>query len=83
MFDPEVLWVDLIPDGQINFNEIDGLIFIANNKQKIFDEIEHCDEKKDDIKLIEPKLDEFGHKIRIALFVEDVSENRIKKIFTT
>tara|TARA_Y100000591_G_scaffold311173_1_gene314303 strand:- start:31 stop:2193 length:2163 start_codon:yes stop_codon:yes gene_type:complete len=79
-FDPEVLWVDLIPEGQINFNEIDGLIFIANNKQKIFDEIEHCDERKDDIKLIEPNLDEFGHKIRIALFAEDVSESRIKKI---
>lgn len=79
-FDPEVLWVDLIPDGKINFNKIDGLIFIANNKQKIFDEINHSDERKDEIKLIEPKLDEFGHKIRIALFAENVSENRIKKI---
>ena len=80
LFDPEVLWVDLIPEGQINFNEIDGLIFIADNKKKIFEEIEYCDQRKDDIKLIEPKLEEFGHQIRIALFVENVSENRIKKI---
>ena len=80
LFDPEVLWVDLIPESQINFSEIDGLIFIADNRKKIFDEIKHCDERKDDIKLIQPKLDEFGHKIRIALFAENVSENRIKKI---
>ena len=80
LFDPEVLWVDLIPEGQINFNQIDGLIFIADNKKIIFDEIKHCDERKDDINLIQPKLDEFGHKIRIALFVENVSENRIKRI---
>ena len=79
-FDPDVLWVDLIPNGEINFDKIDGLIFIANNKQKILDEIKHSDERKDDIKLIEPKLDEFGHKIRIALFAENVSEDRIKKI---
>tara|TARA_B100000214_G_scaffold114859_1_gene81092 strand:+ start:2486 stop:4648 length:2163 start_codon:yes stop_codon:yes gene_type:complete len=80
LFDPEVLWVDLIPEGQINFNRIDGLIFIADDKKKIFDEIKHCDEKKDDINMIQPKLVKFGHKIRIALFVENVSENRIKKI---
>ncbi len=79
-FDPDFLLVDLIPDSVINFNELDGLIFIANNKKEIFDEINHSDERKDDINLIEPKLIEFGHKIRIALFAENVSEARIKKI---
>ena len=79
-FDPEILWVDLIPEEGIEFNNVDGLIFIANDKQKIFDEIIHCDDHKDEIKKIEPKLDEFGHKIKIALLAENVSENRIKKI---
>ena len=80
LFDPEVLWVDLIPDAKINFDEVDGLIFIANDKQKFLMKSNTVMKEKDDIKLIEPKLDEFGHKIRIALFVENVSENRIKKI---
>ncbi len=79
-FDPEVLWVDLIPDVKLNFNEVDGLIFIAKNKQEIFNEINHSDERKDEIKIIEPKFVEFNHNIRIALFAENVSEDRIKKI---
>jgi len=79
-FDPEILWVDLIPEEGIDFNNVDGLIFIANDKQKIFDEIIHCDDHKDEIKKIEPILDEFGHKIKIALLAENVSENRINKI---
>ena len=80
IFDPEILWVDIIPNDKIEFDKIDGLIFIASNKQKILDEIIHCDEKRDEIKVINPILNEFNHKIKIALFAEDVSENRIKKI---
>ena len=80
VFDPEFLWVDLIPDDKIDFDKIDGLIFIANDKKNIFDEIIHCDDHKDEIKTIDPKFDEFDHKIKIALLAENVSENRIKKI---
>ena len=80
VFDPEILWVDLIPDDKIDFDIIDGLIFIANDKKNIFDEINHCDDRKDEIKTIDPTLDKFDHKIRIALLAENVSENRIKKI---
>ena len=80
VFDPEILWVDLIPDDKIDFDKIDGLIFIANDKKNIFDEINHCDDRKDEIKIINPNLDEFDHKIKIALLAENVSENRIKKI---
>ncbi len=80
VFDPEILWVDLIPDDKIDFDKIDGLIFIANDKKNIFDEINHCDDRKDEIKTIDPTLDKFDHKIRIALLAENVSENRIKKI---
>ena len=80
LFDPEVLWVDLIPDGNIDIDAIDGLIFIAKNKKTIFDEINHCDDKKDEIKIVNPKIERFGHKIKIALFAENVSSKRIKKI---
>ena len=80
VFDPEILWVDLIPDDKIDFDKIDGLIFIANDKKNIFDEINHCDDRKDEIQIIDPILDEFDHKIKIALLAENVSENRIKKI---
>ena len=55
LFDPEILWVDLIPDDKIDFDKIDGLIFIANDKKNIFDEINHCDDRKDEIKIIESK----------------------------
>ena len=78
-FDPEILWVDLIPDDKIDFDKIDGLIFIANDKQNIFDEINHCDDRKDEIKIIDPNLMNLVTKLRIALLAENVSENRIKK----
>ena len=51
------MWVDLIPDDKIDFDIIDGLIFIANDKKNIFDEINHCDDRNDEIKTIDPTLE--------------------------
>ena len=77
---PEVLWVDINSDKKINFNEIDGLIFIASNKKEIFDEISLSEKNKDNIEDINLDLIEFNHDTNIALLADDVQDERIIRV---